>query len=332
MITEHVYETLDREVWEKKIEECCDKENQDDPKGCDCCYDTWINELKEVKTKYSEAEEQARQVAAELAFVSDRRNKLKNWYDELTKANDLSRQLCDQIEVFIDQIEKVSVNTKLAVKAIRILYCMIRDFYMQVDLIKEKYEYLQNCIRCLNDPALAPGKGIVKCLEEFGQKLEILIATRDELIKMLMAAIYQAYRIRKNIGKDYGLLTVVTEWRTALHCEESCTDAEETPNQSSAKNQPTAKTKPVEKEPCDDDDPNDPCKDQLCNLEPILHFPICKDPYYKETGDKYTRDKACAEKLAKELVDLNKKKESLLSCKVSLEAAIKEVDPKTRCK
>ena len=50
---------------------------------------------------------QAKLLAAELAFISDRRNKLKAWYDELTKADELSRHLCDQIEVFIDQIGKV---------------------------------------------------------------------------------------------------------------------------------------------------------------------------------------------------------------------------------
>jgi len=197
MITEHVYELLEQETWEDKIKECCQTENPDDPKGCDCCYDTWLEELKGVKTRYSEAEEQAKLLAAELAFVSDRRNKLKSWYDELTKADELARQLCDQIEVFIDQIGKVSSNTRLAVKAIKILYCMIRDFYMQIDLIKVRYDYLINCIRCLNEPALAPGTGVVKCLEEFGKKLDVVIATRDELIKMVMTAIYQAYRIRK---------------------------------------------------------------------------------------------------------------------------------------
>lgn len=327
MVTEHEYEPLEQETWEKKIKECCEKEDPDDPKGCDCCYDTWQEELKDVKTRYSEAEEQARLLAAELAFVSDRRNKLKGWYDELTKADELSRRLCNQIEVFIDQIGKVSSNTKLAVKAIKILYCMIRDFYMQIDLIKVRYDYLINCIRCLNEPALAPGQGIVKCLEEYGKKLDIVIATRDELIKMLMAAIYLAYRIRKNIGKSYGLLTVITEWKSALHCDKECGGSKEDPKE---ENQARAKDKNAENEPCEDDE--NPCSDQDCELEPILHFPICNDPYYKNTEKKYTRDKQCADKLAKDLVDLNKKKESLLSCKLSLETAIKEVDPKTRCK
>src|SRR5690606_5534991 len=331
MITEHVYEPLEQEKWEEKIRECCQKEDPDDPKGCDCCYDTWQEELKDVKVKYAEAEEQARLLAAELAFVSDRRNKLKTWYDELTRADELSRQLCNQIEVFIDQIEKVSSNTKLAVKAIKILYCMIRDFYMQIDLIKVRYDYLINCIRCLNEPALAPGQGIVKCLEEYGKKLDVVIATRDELIKILMVAISLAYRIRKNIGKNYGLLTVITEWRSALHCEEECGDSGEGQSQYSAKGK-NKEEQPHDHDHGHDHDDEDPCADTDCELKPILRFTICNDPYYKKTEKKYTKDKQCADKLAKELVELNKKKESLLSCKLSLETAIKEVDPKTRCK
>lgn len=330
MITEPVYEPLEPETWEDKIKECCQAENPDDPKGCDCCYDTWLAELKDVKTRYSEAEEQAKLLAAELAFISDRRNKLKAWYDELTKADELSRQLCDQIEVFIDQIGKVSANTRLAVKAIKILYCMIRDFYMQVDLIKVKYDYLINCIRCLNEPALAPGTGIVKCLEEFGKKLDVVIATRDELVKMVMAAIYQAYRIRKNIGKGYGLLVVMTEWKSAFHCDEDCAEPKDDSRQEA---RTSTAAKGMADDPCGDNgDDENPCADQSCDLEPIWHFPICNDSYYRNTERKYKKDKQCADKLSRELVELNKKKESLLSCKLSLEAAIKEVDPKMRCK
>jgi hypothetical protein len=64
----------------------------------------------------------------------------------------------------------------------------------------------------------------------------------------------------------------------------------------------------------------------------MLQFPICKDPYYKCVDDQYLADKKAAEDLAKELLKETKKKESLLACKQSLESAIKEVDPKLRCK
>jgi hypothetical protein len=323
MLTQHNYEILNRTAWEPKIKECCDKENPEDPKGCDCCYDNWQEELKDVKVKYSETEEKAKQLKDELAVVQDRRDKLKKWYDELTKANDLARKICDQLEVLSTQTNKVSTNTDLAVQAIKTLYCMIRDFYMQVDLIKTKFDRLMNCIKCLNNPALAPGQGIMKCLEEYGKKLEAVIATRDELIKMLMMVIKIACRINKNIALEFGLTTVISEWKTAFNCDISCDDTTEPcPPTGQHTNAKSATTLQDQVESCLG----------ACTLEPILMFPICKDPYYKCLDEQYKADKKAAEELAKKLLQENKKKEGLLSCKQSLESAIKEVDPKGRCK
>ena len=323
MLTEHTYQKLG-DGWDSKIKECCDKENPDDPRGCDCCYDTWQDELKEVKTKYSETEEKAKQLKEELTIVADRRDRLKTWYDELTKANDLHRKICDQLELLLTQTDKVSTNADLAVRAIKTLYCMIRDFYMQVDEIKTTYDRLLNCIKCLNNPALAPGVGIMKCLEEYGKKLDAVIVTRDELIKMLMAMIKIACRIHKNIAMEFGLITVITEWKAAFNCDIACDDTTGSNPPATAK-KASSKGMPVQQEavvsclgPCD--------------LEPMLQFPICKDPYYKCVDDQYRADKKAAEDLAKELLKETKKKEALLACKQSLEAAIKEVDPKLRCK
>lgn len=314
MITKHTCENVKETPWKDKIRECCDKEDPNDPRGGDCCYDSWTEELKEVNTKYGQADEEARQLSIELTYISDRRDQLKNWYDELTEAHDLSRQICDQLEIMQDQTEKVAMNTEYAIKAIGILYCMIRDFYMQIDWIKTKYDQIFTCIRCLNDPVLVPGQGIMKCLEEYGKKLEIVIATRDELLKIAMAAIYSAYRINNNLNSEYGLQMVIEEWQTTFNCHEPCSEDGEAH--------------------CRDDETDlDEGEQQPdnCKLAPQLKFPICNDPYYQEIGEKYENDKDRAADLAKDLIKLNKKKESLLACKQSLEAAIKEVDPKIRC-
>ncbi|HRN57331.1 MAG TPA: hypothetical protein PLL71_12810 [Agriterribacter sp.] len=322
MLTEHTYQKL-ADTWDAKIKACCDKEDPDDPQGCNCCYDGWQDELKVVKTKYSGSEEKARQLKDELTVVADRRDKLKMWYDELTKANDLARKICDQLEILLTQVNKISTNTDLAVQAIKTLYCMVRDFYMQVDLIKTKYDRLQNCIKCLNNPALGPGMGIMKCLEEYGKKLEIVIATRDEVIKMLMAAIKIACRINKNISVEFGLSTVITEWSKAFNCSVQCDDdAAPCPPAGSTANITKTGAAPAQEDSCLG----------ACSLDPILLFPVCKDPYYKCIDDQYEADKKAAEELAKELLKENKKKEALLACKQSLESAIKEVDPKNRCK
>lgn len=329
MITEHTYQKLP-ENWDSKIKECCDKENPDDPRGCDCCYDDWVEELKDVKGKYSAAEEKVKQLKEELSLVIDRRDKLKKWYDELTKANELARKICDQLEVLLAQAGKVGTNTELAVQAIKTLYCMVRDFYMQIDHIKTIFDRLMSCIKCLNNPALAPGQGIMKCLEEYGKKIDAVIATRDDLIKMLMAVIKIACRINKNIEPDFGLAIVITEWKDAFNCEISCDDTTDPCNDKGhekGQKQP-AKTQ-TQQQPSQQEEVS--CLGN-CSLEPILYFPICKDPYYKCVDEQYQKDKTKAEELAKTLLEETKKKESLLACKQSLEAAIKEVDPKIICK
>lgn len=323
MLTQHKYEVLNKTTWEPKIKECCEKENPDDPRGCDCCYDSWQDELKDVKVKYTESEEKAKQLKDELAVLEDRRDKLKKWYDELTKANELARRICDQIEVLVTQTDKITSNTDLAVQAIKILYCMVRDFYMQVDLIKTKFDRLMNCIKCLNNPTLAAGQGIMKCLEEYGKKLDIVVTTRDELIKMLMNVIKIACRINKNIAPEFGLTTVITEWKAAFNCDVPCDDtAPPCPPTSQKASSKSISTQQEEVVSCLG----------ACNLDPMLQFPICKDPYYKCLDDQYKADKKTAEDLAKELLQENKKKEALLACKQSLESAIKEVDPKNKCK
>ena len=328
MITDLKCRNIKETSWRDKVKDCCEQENPDEPKGCDCCYDTWKEELREVNTKYSEAEEEARNITAELAYLTERRDRLKTWYDELTRANDLSRSICEQLEVMLDQIEKISRNTKHAVKAIKIVYCMIRDFYMQVDLIKQKYDQLMSCIRCLNEPALAPGQGIMKCLEDYGKKLDTLLATRDELLKMIMTAIYMAYRINKNIALDYGLYLIIREWENTLNCAEACHESSGSPEAAGYGEQYSRR----KKEGNSYEEEHHPQEDKKkCELTPVLEFPICNDPYYERLRKKYEDDKAGAADLSKELIDLNKRKETLLACKQSLEAAIQETNPKTRC-
>lgn len=331
MLTEHTYQNLP-DNWDSKIKECCDKENPDDPRGCDCCYDDWVEELKAVKVKYSAAEEKVNQLKKELSLVSDRRDKLKKWYDELTIANELARKICHDLEVLLCQAGKVGTNTYLTVKAIRKLYCMVRDFYMQIDKIKTIFDKLMNCVKCLNNPALAPGQGIMKCLEEYSKKLDVLIATRNDLIKMLMDAIKIACRINKNIEPDFGFSTVITEWRDGLHCEIPCDDTPVDCNDNKGQGQKNQSKGATAQPPQQQQQQEEVSCLGVCDLMPIFQFPICKDPYYACVDDQYKKDKKKADDLAKEVLEESKKKEALLACKTSLEAAIKEVDPKVICK
>lgn len=324
MITVLNYEKLP-DNWNAGTKNCCDKEDPENPRGCDCCYDSWQDELKEINLSYNESKEKSEQLKSQLTVVTDRRDRMKAWRDEMETANDLARKICDQIEIMLNQTGKIAINTCFTVKAIKTLYCMIKDFYMQVDLIKTKYDRLLNCIKCLKNPAFGPGLGIMKCLEEYGKKLDALIATRDIILQMMMEVIQIAWRINRSIDVDFGLTTILTEWQTALNCAVGCGDDEgQSCRPGDAKNNSnnSQSQQPQAEENCLGS----------CDLVPIFQFPICKDPYYMCVRDSYSTNQKEVSDLSKQLLEENKKKEGLLACKQSLETAIKEVDPKNRCK
>ena len=319
MLTTYEYDQLDKEKWQSgNILECCFGENPDDPNGKgDCCYNSWQTELVQITSLYSEAEEQAKQLLYEYNLIVQRRDKLKGWYDELTKLDLSAKKICDQLDVMLNQLEKIYTNTELAVKAINILYCMIRDFYLQVDYIKTRYDQLLNCIRCIDNPALAPGQGIMKCLDEYYKKLDAIIKTRDSMVLLILSAIKIANQLSHQIGSDFGLSSILESWKFTFNCEEECGIPEEECANRQIDN-PTPKTASLGSEGC--------------VLEPMITFPICNDIYYADLKSKLASDETLAKELAKNLLEKNKRKEELLACKQSLVAAIIEVDPKLRCK
>ena len=297
MLIEHLCKKLDKSPPELTPPDCCDTEDPNDPQGCGCYYDTWQQELQKVTITYSQQDEGSRLLAQELLSATQRRDTLKTWYDELTQTDYASRQIIDLLEVMLHQAKKIAANTATTVEAIKVLYVMVRDFYLQVDKIKQKYDAVLNCIRCLNHPSLVPGQGILKCLEEYGKKLEVVLATRDELIKIVLQSLWIAYRIHTNMAPEHGLLTMIEELRDILNGKIQ----------------------------------SDKDEEDACRLEPILQLPVSDDPYCSDTKTRYENEVSAAKTLANELVGLNKKKESSLACKQSLEAALKEVDPKARC-
>ncbi|MBC7903306.1 MAG: hypothetical protein H7Y27_07780 [Gemmatimonadaceae bacterium] len=294
--------------------ECCTKDPADTPQSCDCCYDGWVIELKKVKLDYTRAKEKANQLSDHYRFVSTQRDKLKAWLDDLVKADQLARAVCDQLEITSSHSSKICTNSGKSVESIEILFCMVRDIFEQADYLLTVYNQIDNCIRCLNSPDLPENSGIRKCLKLYLEKLEAVIKTRNELLKAMIAAIKIANILHEEICSDYGLVKIIEEWQVILNCDEKCGG---------------------------DPTPCDPCKDQAennetavaeCKLIPILTLPVCNDPYYAWVKTKYDQDVAEANDLGAQLVAANKIKESLAACQSSLIAAIKEVNPKELCK
>lgn len=378
MLTNHNYKKSSVNIETgSDIFNCCRSETPDDPKCTDCCYDTWRDELKDVVKKYAEKQEQAQLLQKRLSFIVDRRNKFKTWLDELNKAEELARKICGQLDVIASQSDKIWFNACYAVQAIEILFCMLRDFYSQTDYLKSRYDVLRKCIDNNNNPVLVKDQGILKCLNEYYDKLAAVIKTRDDIVKAIVEAIRVSNLLRNHInttncqvkkcppngtqdntpiynpcapdnkpcdcdddaGKEpyYGFKAIICEWFCAFGCnndcgpdedpcagkDDPCKEAVGQPKQGAAQTKQT--TPPSNPQP-------GPCKDYVCDLEPMFGFPICRNEYKCCIAKRYKDDDACVKQLESDLKEANKEKESLLACKQSLDKAIAEVDPKTRCK
>jgi hypothetical protein len=310
-----VYEMLGEDWKEDQAYNCCNDNENETPSGCDCCYDNWNKELRETRLNYSKVSEESRQISEKYKFITQERDKFKSWFDDLIKADQLVNEVCDQFEVITAQTEKICTNSEKSVKAIEILFCMVRDLFEQVDYLVTIYNQIDNCIKCLNREELPENSGIRKCLKAYFDKLDALIKTRNELIKALMKVVRDANVLHEGICSEFGMRAVISEWLDILNCEEDC----------------GAVSNP----------PVDPCKQQVpetqdqidpCALLPIMTFPICNDSYYQWVKQKYNDDVKAADDAAKKLVEINKRKEAISACQTSLISALKEVDPKELCK
>src|SRR5688572_7928971 len=143
------YVPIDPERWhivvrpdnkEINLDKCCIYDNPDDPGGCDCCYDNWNDELKIKLKDFGKAVETANQAQAKLLFYRSRRDGLKQWLVDLDLLDDYTSEICDQFELIISQVEKICSSSVNTVRAIEILFCMVRDFYSQYDKIRIIYD------------------------------------------------------------------------------------------------------------------------------------------------------------------------------------------------
>jgi len=306
--------------WDERVKACCDpkkKSETSSPSG-DCCYDTWTEEYEEVVFLYNQSERRVAKVTDELAYMTGQRDMWKTWYDELTRVDDSSRKICHQLEIILHHVHRIGKNTHLTVKALNTLYCMIRDFYMQLDHLKIKYTEFLNCLRSINNPELNTGVGIRPLIDDYGKKLDIVIGTRDAVLTALVALIDAAGRINKNIDHFYGLKTLLKEWKKIFNCEESCAGD----RKAGYMDRYGTFHKKEKKE-----------EDEFehVTLNPALRFPICNSYYYQEVGEMYHLDQMEVDRKSAELLEETKERDKYKAWKDGLDAVIKSVNPATRC-
>lgn len=347
MLTQHNYSKIASGWDEDTILECCQSNKTDQP-CTDCCYDSWVTELNKVNPAYNAIVELTAQLQTKFDFITSRRDRYKSWVDELDKAELLARDICSQFNLIAVQSEKIWYNSCQAEKAIEILFCMIRDTYMQIDELKTLYDSLQSCITRNNDPALGKGQGILKYLDDYKSKLDATVKTRDDVIKNIVLAIQLAALLRNGISTrdcpdtgqsynpcdpdqapcadlsetaNYGFKTVICEWYNAFACDTPCSDSDtNTPSQSSK-----SYTHHEGKD-------NETDSDTDCELVPTFDFPICSNSFKTDVQSWEDEDNITIATLTDQLNEAKMKQQTLLACKNSLDLAIKAVDPTTRCK
>lgn len=302
-----IYEQCGPKKWDKDFFcDCCEKTKTPPDPSCDCCYTTWQCELDRVTRENKLVTKELQHVQKHLDLVTARTTRLKTWFDELTSASDLARKVCHQLEIIEDQVVNICINTEFTVKSIRILFCMIREFYVEVDCLQTRYDCLINCIKCLNNTSISMTQGIGKALSDYGAALTALIATRDNLLKLVMAALAAAEQLHWEICDNCGFKRLIIDWLETLHCGVPCEPI------------------PID---CDDDDS---FTEKEC-LFPMLKFPICNTSYYCLIDRLYKEDKKKMKELTEEKQKLTKWQLSLQAGQQSLTTALKEVGQTARC-
>jgi hypothetical protein len=289
---------------------CCepDPNTPETPGGTDCCYDNWNADLQSVTANWQKATAIASKKEKAYNHATEWYGKLKIWVDDWEQTDTLADAITRQLELFIKHLNKVCVILDKTSKSLEILFCMIRDLYTRVDWLKRQYDELYTCINSLKRPELDPGTPLRACLDEYGKKLDAVIATRDDLITQVVTVLELSFELHDNICDEYGLKSVLVYWKRIFTDTDYGQDS-----RARHANSP---------------DPECSC----CELKPEISFPIDKSSYYNDLRKHYEEAKTDVAKLKKELAQANERKTALQACKDGLTNALQAVDPAARCK
>ncbi|MBL7697825.1 MAG: hypothetical protein JNK79_06685 [Chitinophagaceae bacterium] len=352
-----------------QLPECC-TQPEPDGSGCtDCCYDEWKKELQAVNQRYAREKDKADLVQKQINFLTERKSHYSKWFDEIEYAEELSRNVCIQLEILLSQTHKIWYNTCNANKAIKKLFCMIRDFFLEVDYIKCRYDELWACILKSTDPSLQEDKGIRSCLKNYSEKLDAVLKLRDDMVKLMVDAIKFSQLMRNNLNtfccpddknynpckeaakegskicennKDtapdkyaYGFKSIICHWYSFIGCEECKSngqpDSTQTAQVQDSYDQ-NARSAQADKAVQANTTSTPEATYECCTIRPTFHLPLCKDDYKGKVMKWRDNDVKTLTKLFGQISTLNKNKEGLLACKTSLTKAMEEADPKLRCK
>ena len=320
-----------------RVKECCEPEKTPGmpPTGNsgDCCYEKWTHEFKEIEADYKRSDRIVVYLTKRRDHLQLQRDVWKTWKKELDTVCGCSAKICTQLEILLHHTTRISRNTYQTKRAIHLLYCMVQDFYMQIDLLKKNYDHLVACIRSQNNPAFVAGQGIMVFIEDYGKKLDAVILTRDTLLPLLISAISTANNINKGIGHHghhYGLHSVLHEWEKVFNCDghykvidddDDDEDNEEARRGGNDQKKANVYRKIPEGEFTD------------IGLQPIFKFPICDSKYYHKIKRRHAYDSEECNELQRQIITETKTRDTLKALLDGLTAVMSDpdVDPSKRC-
>ncbi|HEY2720697.1 MAG TPA: hypothetical protein VGI82_03170 [Chitinophagaceae bacterium] len=290
---------------------CCDPDpNPADSGSGDCSKDIWQTDKIKTDAKLKIATTVADMKQKEFTAISDWYDALKAWCNDWETADKYADTLCRNLELFSKHLCKVGEITEKTSTAIEILFCMIRELYTRVDLLKEKYDELYKCINCLKAPELSAG-GVRACLDDYGVKLTAVIATRDDVIAKVIAALELAYELHDNISDQYGLVKILDYWKGIFKCGQEPGQQEESNN--------------GEHEHHNNDH-------ERCELLPYITFPIDQSKYFERLRKERDDTKRKFHDLKKESYEANEKKAAMQALSDGLNNAISSIANSGKCK
>lgn len=307
-----------------KIHRCCPEPHHHHPEppcNPDCCYDTWNYELTDVTLQLNLVTKELTDTTKHLEVLTTRYKRLKGWREELTDANELVDKICFQLRLIEGLLGALCENTCFTVKAVKTLYCMIREFYYTIDYLQGKYDRIMNCIKCLNLPALTTTSGIGLQLSNYGTALTTVIQTRTALVTLIMQVVEGSILLYEEICDECGYRQLIHDCLGGLHCGEECIKEEKHPDE------PVKELPPPHHGPNPPEPGEPPVIPGVFCLSPMLTFPICNDDYTGLITQLTQAEEKDVRHFTDEVNRLTKRQQALTAVQASLQKALKEVAP-----
>ncbi len=160
------------------------------------CLQMWKEELRRVQNALIKAEAEADRACSCYTTILNIKAKLNIYRDNINITNAIIVKIEAELGILLAQLQDDVCNkAQCTVEAMKVLYCFILDFFDCLDkLIVDNVTSLINEIECfnLNKPSI-----VLKCLQALLEKLTIVAAMQQAVIKQIIEVVECAIEVDK---------------------------------------------------------------------------------------------------------------------------------------